>query len=158
MTLIVEDGTIVANANTYVSAATLTSYATARGITLVSAPELLLIQAMDYLESKDFIGVKDTRDQTTEWPRFGAYIDGYPIDTNYIPQLLKDAQCEIAIAIDISQDPSVAIQPAVKTETVDVISVTYKDGGASTVINRKIALKLNKLLVGGGSAFVVVKG
>tara|TARA_R110002126_G_scaffold41547_1_gene120675 strand:+ start:11930 stop:12406 length:477 start_codon:yes stop_codon:yes gene_type:complete len=158
MAIIVEDGTGILNANSYVSAANLTAYATARGITLTASADVLILQAMDYLEAQNFIGIKTKHDQALQWPRFRVWIDEYPVQSTEMPQLLIDAECEIAIAMDNGTSPVTNITPAVKRKKVDVIEIEYKDGGASTTINRKIALKLNKLLKSNGSAFEVIKG
>ncbi len=152
-------------ANSYISEAELVTYAADRGITLVGDPSVLIIRAMDYLESQSFKGYKTSNGQPLEWPRSCVIIDivgfcgcGRYFPNDEIPQLLIDALAEIAIAIDQDEDPTASVQPAVKSETVDVISVTYKDNASSVVINRKIGIKLNKLLDNSGGGFKVVKG
>jgi hypothetical protein len=83
-TIVVEDGSIVASANSYVSAADLSTYATDRGITINGTAAVLLIQAMDYLEQQDFQGYKYTDDQALQWPRGDVYIDGYYVSVSTI--------------------------------------------------------------------------
>jgi hypothetical protein len=86
MAIVVETGEIVDGANSYVSEADLTSFATARGVTLTGDEEALLIQAMDYIESLSYKGLKKTRDQDLQWPRSGVYIDSYYLDNDVIPE------------------------------------------------------------------------
>ena len=59
MALTVENGTLVANANSYVSAANYTAWADARGFTYPGLPELeqKILRAMDYIESLQFVGL-----------------------------------------------------------------------------------------------------
>ena len=76
-TIIVEDGSVVAGANSYVTEAELTTYAADRGITLTAATDVLLIKAMDYIESLSFIGTKFSEGQSLQWPRSNVYIDGF---------------------------------------------------------------------------------
>ncbi len=161
MAIIVEDGSIVANANSYASEAALTAYAAARGVTLTGDEDDLLIQAMDYVESLDFIGFKLTYDQPLQWPRADVVIDGYYVGTDVIPQLLIDGLCEVAIAIDTGESPYATITQSQKRVKVDVLEVEYMDGTSTAPINRKISLKLGKLTNSGatdGYGFDVIKG
>lgn len=70
----VEDGSGVDNANSYMTVAELTSFASDRGLVLPEdneVKETFLIRAFDYLESMEpkFIGEKANADQETAWPR-----------------------------------------------------------------------------------------
>lgn len=159
-TIIVEDGSIVPNANSYVSEADLTTYATDRGITLTAATDVLIINAMDYIESLDFIGYQLTEDQPLSWPRGNARKDDiYWYDTDEIPQDLIDGLCETCIAIDQGNDPSSLVERATKREKVGDLEVEYMDSASSTPINRKINNKLKDLVNGSisGASFVVSK-
>lgn len=157
-TIIVEDGTKVANANSYISVANFQTYASDRGITISGTEEDLLIQAMDYLENLDFKGYRLTEDQALEWPRSEVpKFDIYWYDTDEIPQLLIDGLCEVALAIDAGNSPLSNIDKSVKREKVDVLEIEYRDGGNDAVIVRKIMNKLKDLLRSnrGGISFVV---
>ncbi len=155
MTLTVENGSIVTGANSYISTTDFTAYATARGITLVTAAEQLLIRAMDYIESLQFIGTKVESDQPVQWPRTGVYIDGYAFPDDDIPQQLIDGQCQVAIAIDQGNDPMLDYAPAVKRKKVGPLEIEYTMG-ASVTINRKINNTLYKLLQNGGAGQIKV--
>lgn len=160
MAIVVEDGTTVAGANSYVTEAELTTYATARGITLTTDTEQLLIRAMDYVEGLQFKGIKRTRDQGLQWPRVDVVVDSYLIDADEIPLLLQEGQMEAAMAVDDSQDQLADIPRRQKSATVGPISVEYEPG-SSTDIVRKISNKLYKLLAGagnGGMTFTVSRG
>ncbi len=152
MTILVEDGTIVSGANSYISTTGLTAYATARGISLVSGAETLLIQAMDWLEQQSFIGYKQTATQNLQWPRYGVYIDGYYKEPTSIPQQLINGQCEIALAIDAGNGPLVNLEPAIKREKVGPLETEYMDGTNQNTIVKKINNVLWKILAAGNGA------
>lgn len=158
MTIVVEDGSIVAGANSYVSAADLTAYATTRGITLITDPDQLLIKAMDYIESLSYKGTKQTRNQPLEWPRYNVFIDGYYVQTSFIPQQLKNGEMETAIAIDQSEDPLATSPRQTVREKVDVIEVEYSQGAAALPYNKRITNALWKLLTNGNGGNQVVVG
>jgi hypothetical protein len=133
MAIIVEDGTGTnPAANSYVSVTDLTDFATLRGITFTGDEEVLLINAMDYVEAvrDDFKGSKTSSTQPLQWPREGVWIDNYAIDSDVIPQELKNAQMQAAIETD-SQDLSPNTGQNIKSEKVDVLEVVYQDGDGS---------------------------
>lgn len=152
MAIIVEDGSVVANANSYVSEAELTAFATARGVTLTTDEEVLLISAMDYIESLQYKGFKLTRDQYLQWPRSYVVVDGWGIDSDTIPQELKNGLMQCAIAIDQGNNPLQDAPRSTKREKVGELEVEYMDNASSVVINKKILTSLQKLLANGGGA------
>lgn len=152
MAVVKEDGSLVSGANSYIDATDLSTYITARGLTLTGTAATLIIQAMDVIDQNQFIGVKYSADQTTQWPRYGAYVDGYLLDRDYIPVELMNAQCEAVIAIDTGYDPLAVSTPAVKSKQVGDIQIVYQDGASSQSYSKKINNFLKKLLAGGGGA------
>lgn len=130
MTLIIETGEGLANANSYATVAELQEYALMRGETLpTEGQEVLLVKAMDYLEqftatsTPAYKGVPLTNTQALQWPRTGA------VSGPAIPRQLKAAQCQLAIeAIDYDLMPS-NDGFAVAREQVDVLEVEYATGG-----------------------------
>lgn len=150
MAIIVEDGSIVANANSYTTEAELTTFATDRGITISGTNADLLINSMDYLETRDFKGIKRTRDQALQWPRVDVVVDGYYVDADSIPQDLKNAQMQIALSIDAGNSPMAVIEQKAVREKVDVIEVQYSEGSSSNSIDPRINYWLRKLVEGGG--------
>lgn len=146
-TIVVETGARVSGANSYVSEATLTTYATDRGVTISGDTAELLIQAMDYIESLEFIGLRYTEDQELEWPRSGAKKKRiYYYDTDEIPQELKDGLCEVALAIDADNSPLSDLERRTEREKVGDLEVTYGSGALSATVVRKINAKLKRLL------------
>lgn len=155
-TIIVEDGSVVTGANSYVSEAELTTYATDRGITITGEEDELLIQAMDYIESLAFKGIRWTKDQPLSWPRVDVFIDGYYQDVEDIPVQLKNGQMAVALAIDAGNGPLEALPRSVKRERVGELEVEYMDGTSPTIIERTINANLYKILAN-GSSFKVTK-
>lgn len=150
MTLIIEDGTIVPNSNSYINDTYLVSYASDRGITISQdEAERCLIKAMDYLESLSFIGTKLTKEQSLQWPRQGVTIDGFLVDYNEIPKELKKAQAETALAVSRGEDPLADIPKNIESASVGSISVTYSSGSTSTIL-KSVQYSLSKLLQSGG--------
>lgn len=135
VTIIVEDGTIVANANAYIDVAEATAYALQRGVTLPADDDevgAMIIQATDFLESKacEYAGRKTDPDQSLEWPRTDAYLfgnDDTPYPPNSIPKNLKQAQAALVVAVSqgIVLLPNVGPQDYVIEETVGPITTKY---------------------------------
>jgi hypothetical protein len=146
-TIIVETGAGLTNSNSYVSEADLTTYATDRGITISGTAAVLIIQAMDYLESRQFLGTKSDIDQALQWPRFGVELDSYYVDSDKIPTLVKQAEMEICIAIDGGVDPLANQSRETKREKVGDLEVEYAVGARPDTYLTAAEAKLRKLLV-----------
>lgn len=106
MTIVVEDGSGLGDANSYVSVDDCAEYAAARGLTFVASPPVLAEQALvrataalDATYRGAFPGYKTNgRSQALEWPRTGGYdADGDAIDSDEIPAEIIQACCEMAI-------------------------------------------------------------
>lgn len=144
MTIIVEDGSIVAGANSYVTVADLISHATARGITLgLNAPaiEALLIKAMDYFESFDgrFKGDRTERDQPLSWPRKGAVVEGWEWGETEIPRQVLNAQLALCLEIFAGDDPAnppAAELPVVRERVEGAVEVEYVNPGRVSKVTK----------------------
>lgn len=157
MAIVVEDGTQVAGANSYVSESELTTYASDRGITLSDSESVLIIKAMDYLNTLRYKGERVADDQSLPWPREGVYVDGVEIEKDEIPQRLKDAEMALALQIDSGNDPDSTLSQEVKREKADVVEVEYQDGTSSAPVLRKVNNIIEPLVVA-GSIGRIVKG
>jgi len=147
MALIVEDGTGVSGANTYVSLSDFKSWADDRGITYGNdaAVTQQIYRAMDYIESLNFLGFKANEDQALQWPRYEVYIDGYSVDGTEIPNQLKLAVYE---AIKVEIDGYSEMNPVDRktiSETVGDISVTYTSNSASKTTTPALSFAVRKL-------------
>lgn len=113
MALVVEDGTGLPDANSYVSVADCKAYLDARGKTswgllTLSAQEASLINATDYLDSKygpDLGGARGFTTQALMWPRNYIPFDGEYLPLAPLPMQLIRACCEaafIASTVDLT--------------------------------------------------------
>lgn len=147
-TLVVEDGTGLASANSYISLADANTYFEARRnpATWTEADDAAREQALrvgtDYLDAKYgdmWVGIRNTKTQALDWPRALAYdLDGYPIETDEVPKRLKHATAEMALRYLTAPDellPDVAQDDqsiASESNTVGPISqsISYQGGKA----------------------------
>lgn len=154
ITLTVEDGSGLADANTYVASADADAYFLARAnaawaAATADAKAAALIQATQYLDTRyTFKGERLTDTQALEWPRqpvpmvaaVGIMVDVWWSQSSFYTwpvQRIKDACCEAALrALSASlysdQDPSIVL-----SEKVGEIAVTYsesvRNGGQSRI-------------------------
>lgn len=134
MALTIEDGSGVAGASSYIDVAAARTYAAARGLTLPAADgdvEALLIKSMDFIEAYrgDFQGLKTAATNPLQWPRTGVTLDGYPLAEDAIPQVLKDAQAQLAVDAQNADLMPTGTGREVVMERVDVVQVQYAESG-----------------------------
>ena len=168
MALIIEDGTNVASASSFVTVAECQAYAAARGLELPAtdaAIEILLIKAMDFINSLefDFQGWRVNNAQLHTWPREGAYLFSESILVSEIPQILKDAQCRLAFDVSLSELQSTGSGRVVVKEKVGPLETHYSNDGVSNQqINPTAAFAILKPLLndvstlGGGGVNLLV--
>src|SRR5882724_1128998 len=153
MALIIEDGSLVAGAESYVSAGDARAYALKRGITLSADDadiEVALVKSMDYLESfANYKGQKVETTQALSWPRqwviidtmfltgswfsewdtWGGLVAGDFFPSDQIPPHLISAQCQLAIEVNNGVDlmPTILGGPFLTMDKVDVIESRFSD-------------------------------
>ena len=149
MSITIEDGSIILDANSYASEVDLKEYAQKLGKPLNGCVDVLLLSAMQYVENLHFVGNKYTKDQPLQWPRSGVSIDGFAADVDEIPQQLINLQLSVALSIDGGVDPLAVQERVTSSETVDSISVSYEAGQATTATSPTIAAYENGLVRGG---------
>lgn len=147
--VVVENGSIVAGANSYVTVAEMEQFAEDRGYTWVGGHvDTFLFRAMDWLESQRYQGWIKNETQPLLWPRYNVIYRDYELSSDTIPELLKKAQMTLAMEINRGFDPLAVITQAVKREKVDVLEVEYQDG-TSTFSIRSVNSIIRPLLEGG---------
>lgn len=159
MALVIETGAIVTGANSYVTLTEARAYATLRGVTLPAsdpAAEILAIKAMDYLEGQRnyYQGTKVDKDQPLQWPRTDVVVEGFDVEEDEIPTILKNAQCQLIMDVFSGLD----LQPngtgrEVVREKVGEIETEYAKTGSGVLqpIFTRAAALLDPLFGGGGS-------
>lgn len=134
--LVIEDGTIVAGADSYISAANAVVYGakhTGAGQAAFAAlaeasQESALRISTQWLDARyQWPGTIVDDDQALSWPRAGAIdSEGRDIASDAIPQAIKDALCEAAFAHALEDLNEIRSRGGLTTsETVGPISVTY---------------------------------
>ena len=138
MAFVVEDGTGLENANSYISIDEFKDYWTDRNVDYSTKTDTeiqaSLIKATQYIDNNYvFIGYKNNYNQGLEFPRYNALDrNGYLVVD--IPKCLKYAICE-ASAININgADLFASSEDGIteKTENVGPVETTYKYKNKST--------------------------
>jgi len=154
MTLIVEDGSIVAGANSYTSLVDARDFLGSIGYQLNiddAIAEQQLIRGFAYINSFEtsYQGCRVSATQEGSFPRIGVYLNGFPVESNTIPSQIIQAQC--LAAYEENQEsgslfPSGSQQTITSEEVVGAIKVSYADNGLDS--NSKSFAYINSLLNG----------
>lgn len=152
MTLTVEDGDIIAGADSYVTLAVYQAYGAARGWTLGDADEddeINLRRAFDGINRNwVYRGVVVNEDQVGAFPR--SLWSG-------IPQGIKDAQCELAYLIQGGLDLFATIESSSTSSMIKVGPITIDDESLPTGKARVTAVDgLLRQYVGAGAGQIAL--
>lgn len=167
MALTVENGTIVAGADSYVSLTSARAIASAIGLTLPVADadaEVALRNGRLYVDGHEaqFSGQRVSQTQPLAWPRQSAVLYGYYWSPGGIPPALIDAQVMAASAIAGGANPwAVDDGKAVASEAVaGAVSISYHYNGKTGAGVRltQADQALQPLLANGYGGFSVGRG
>lgn len=132
MALVIESGSGLQNASSFVTVAELEAFAQARGVKLPTteeAKEVLLIKGVDYLilREPEFQGLRTEDDQALPFPRSGLTIHCKSFPDSLIPPQVKLAQMQAALeAVKAKKGLSPAfLSPPVAREKADVVERQY---------------------------------
>lgn len=173
MTLIVETGAGLADAESYCSVAFADNYHTGQGRELEwsdlddEVKEQALRRATIYMIGEyrmRWAGYRKGTTQSLDWPRYdvpqrdvpgGSYSAYYPYDS--VPREVQIACAELAFRTRDST-PLAADQGRVtKSETVGPISVTYADGGRMETVYKVVDGLLAPFLNGSGTSMSPIR-
>lgn len=152
MALILEDGTVVANAQSFVEAVDLAAYAALRGISfpaLEADQEQLLIKGMDYLLNREgeFKGSRVSAAQTLPFPRSGVYIFDFPLDSTTVPEQAKNAQIEAALFENTDSLLKNITNKNIQSSAVGSLRESYFNGGSWEVVRAdRVNAQLTQLI------------
>lgn len=158
--LIVEDGSIVADANSYVTYDYALAYHALRGNSAWAAGSELnqqyaiirATQAIDSIYKGKWKGAPtEYGTQELEWPRQDVEVNGTELDDDLIPTALKKAVCEAALrelASANSMTPDLDRGGEIKRVKADTVEVEYMDGANSTTTFTAIDGLLADLVTG----------
>ena len=137
--LIIEDGSIVDNANSFANDEEFKTYANLRNFAVPATQpdrEALLILAMDYLGSKEqrMQGCRVSIDQELSFPRRGVCAKCFNVPSTAIPKDIKKAQMELALQASTSELLVNASIQNVQREKLGDLEVEYFNGGSFTQV------------------------
>ena len=161
-TLIVENGSIVANANTYVTIEEYIAYASSLGVTVEDTDtyKVQLIKAAQYIDSKEsqLYGDMVEKTQPLAYPRNNLVdLQNFTWGNDEIPTLVKKCQMSLALDINSGEDLynlSASASVAVKRERVEgAVEVEYAvTDSARMARNSRSSSLLAALMKNGGTS------
>jgi len=113
ISIVIEDGTVVYNANSYASVQETVTYAAVHNVSIGSNSDTIikqLVVAADYIDNKEqaFQGKRVDPAQMLCWPRTGVSLFDEDVSSITIPHRVKQAQMELVLA----QAQNVTLTPA----------------------------------------------
>lgn len=143
MALTIEDGTIVAGADSFATAAELVAYAGNFGRVIPAdtpSQEALLRRAALEINAKPWKGRTVSQDQMLAWPRYEVCLNRFLLPSNTIPAQIKAGQ--MALATEIHADdlsPPEQRLGAISREKVGPLDTEYST--ASPIISKPAAVR-----------------
>lgn len=167
MAIIVEDGSLVANANSYVTRAEFIAYAQGFGVAIpdTEASDAQLLKAAQFIDSHEsrLKGTRSTRDQAMAYPRSDLMIEGYYWAQDEIPRQVLLCQLNVAMDINSGIDPYNPAPPdnrALRREKVDgAVDVEYFGNDKAVKMSRTSSATalLSSLLRNNGLSVALVR-
>lgn len=150
--LVLEDGSIVAGSNTFITAQNLVDYAADRGITilLADAPKWIWY-GNDYILSQTYKGdlVEDT--QTMPFPRDNLYIDCELQANDIVPDKIIKASLEAALASYRGVNLLGDVKRATKEKQLGPMKIVYQDNASDSTIVQSVDIWLVDYVEDGGN-------
>lgn len=151
---VIENGTQVANATSYVSLLDVRAYAVARGLTFTEDDTLgdgYVQRAMDVAESESYLGERVSSSQALSWPRRGVYLHGFELSTSTIPGALKNAVCQLSVDLQAQPIDAPTDGRIITQEVIGPLSTTYADSGQPVAQFPAYRRLVRLLLAGSGT-------
>lgn len=138
MALIIEDGSIVAGADSFATAAELVTYAAAYGRTIPAteaAQESLLRRAALQMSAMPWYGSLVNMAQALSWPRYDVYRGDWLLPSNEIPAQIKAGQMALATEIhaDDLVDPATKKGAVIMDRVEGAVQRQYAEAKGSTI-------------------------
>lgn len=163
MTLIVEDGTGLSTAESYISVADAGTRHTNLGNTAWTGTDAVkesaLRRATQYMLQAyrgNWQGTRMNSTQALDWPRAWVSVDGYAVATNIVPTEVANACADLALRA-LSADLNADLSPPVIREKVGPIETEYAAYGPERTRYPAIDMMLAPYLGRGGSSFGLVR-
>lgn len=153
----VETGAGLSNAESYISVADADSRHSAIGNTAWTgtdaAKEAALRRATAYMEGayrQRWRGTKLMREQALSWPRYGAVVDGWYVESTIVPAEVANACADLALKA-LSADLAPDLERGIVREKVGPLETEYDPFGSQTKRYRAIDMALAAYLTGSGA-------
>lgn len=154
MALIVEDGTIVAGANSYVSRSDYIEFASRRGVAVDDneSADVPLLQAAQFIDSHGdrLKGTQVSRSQPMAYPRTDLIIEGFEWDDDEIPTAVTLCQMALALEIrdgvDLYNRPSAPL-PVRRTKVEGAVEEEYAVQDVAKMSKRSVGTALLNTLL-----------
>lgn len=158
MALIIENGSLVVNADSFVTRADYIAHAAAMGVTIADtvAADIQLIKAAQFIGSHEgrLKGSLVDRDQPLAYPRDDLTLDGFAWEKTEIPRQVIGLQLAVALEINEGIDPynpPVNTNRATKREKIDgAVEVEYFGKDAIATRQSQTTALLATLLIRSG--------
>lgn len=163
MTLVVEDGTGMIDAEAYVSVADADARHSALGNTAWTGTEAVkeaaIRRATQFMEQRyrsNWRGTKLTREQALSWPRYGAVVDGWCLVSNEVPDTIANACADLALKA-LAEDLNPDLERAVIREKVGPLETEYSAFGSQSKRYTAATQALAPYLMGSGANRFLVR-
>jgi len=161
MSIITETGTGSATAETYISVTETDTYHAARGnapwaTITTSQKEQALRRATEYMTGafrNRWQGSRKIADQALDWPRYDVVVEGWSVDSDIVPEIVKRATAELAIRAAAGAMAADLTQGIVR-EQVGPIAVEYDRNSSQATRYKAIDQMLLPFLKAGGGCSV----
>ena len=163
MALVVEDGTGLANADSYISVADADAYHAAVGRESSwtdkdeDTKEFELRKATRYLLQFYSLHWKGARVSSTQrlcWPRTGAVVYGFEVASDQVPQDVKFACAELAFKSINGTELAPDLKPRKKRTKVGPIETEFFENTVQSVIYREVGGMLKPYINGAGGKLI----
>lgn len=157
MALVTEDGTGLSTAESYISVSDAETRLGNLGDTTFAASttaekEQALRKATNYMEQRyrmRWRGTKLLRAQALSWPRYGACVDGYDLDSDEVPADVANACADLAL-ISLTETLNPNLTQTVIREKVGPLETEYAPGSNARTHWSAVEQSLAPYLTGAG--------
>ena len=163
MTLVVENGTGLSNANAYVSVADADARHTLLGNSGwtgdAEAKEAAIARATAYMEQayrERWTGQRVNREQALSWPRYGVVVDSWAVDSNIVPAEIANACAALALKA-LSDNLNADLTRAVVRKKIGPMETEYDRASPQSKQFRAVDMALAPYLKGSSVSAMLVR-
>lgn len=163
MALVVETGSGLSTAESFCSVADADARHSAFGNTAWTgtdaAKEAALRRATAFMEQRyrnNWKGTRLYRAQALSWPRYGAIVDSYDVDSTVVPEEVKNACADLAVKA-LTEDLNPDLTRAVIREKVGPLETEYAEYSPQAKRPVSIDQALAPYLRGGGASARLIR-